>query len=327
MIDYSTFRSIKQHRETGFSQRTTATKLGLNRKTISNYWDLSDAEFDALAPSGNKLDRYQIEIFQMHSDGLSASQICSHLKKSYDMDIHLRAMQRYLAAPRTESRPRVHSSDQFQLNTRNTGNGADLLAAIYDDSIRICFFDPQYRGVLDALSYANEGVRQTERIALQQMDADTITSFITEIHRVLKPSGYLFLWVDKFSLLNDSKDWMADTGFQIVDMITWNKGKIGMGYRTRKCSEYLLILQKAPILATATWTDHSIPDVWTEKVSTKEHPHAKPVQLQKLLILSTTQSGDVVLDPCAGSFSVLESCRLANRDFLGTDIREIKGRR
>jgi len=42
-------------------------------------------------------------------------------------------------------------------------------------------------------------------------------------------------------------DWLKKTDLAIVDMVVWNKGRIGMGYRTRRSSEYLLILQKTPI--------------------------------------------------------------------------------
>ena len=102
-------------------------------------------------------------------------------------------------------------------------------------------------------------------------------------------------------------------------MITWDKMKIGMGYRTRRKAEYLVVLQKKPILAKATWTVHDIPDVWDEKV-TKVHPHSKPIELQKRLILATTNEQDYICDPAAGGYTVFEACRLTNRNFIGGDI-------
>ena len=102
-------------------------------------------------------------------------------------------------------------------------------------------------------------------------------------------------------------------------MVVWDKGKIGMGYRTRRKSEYLIVFQKSPVKAKACWTDHAIPDVWEEKTP-KTHPHSKPVELQRRLIAATTVDGDVVLDPASGGFSVFEACKLLNRDFIGGDI-------
>ena len=76
---------------------------------------------------------------------------------------------------------------------------------------------------------------------------ETIKMFLKEIERVLRPSGYLFLWVDKFHLVEGVKPWISDIqSLDLVDMITWDKQKIGMGYRTRRKSEYLVVIQKLP---------------------------------------------------------------------------------
>ena len=104
-------------------------------------------------------------------------------------------------------------------------------------------------------------------------------------------------------------------------MITWDKGKIGMGYRTRRQSEHLLVLQKKPRRAKGVWRVHDIPDVWKEDVQKNSHTHSKPVQLQARLISAVTSKKDIVIDPAGGSFSVLKACQLAGRNFLGCDIK------
>ncbi|CAG8835902.1 15993_t:CDS:2, partial [Racocetra persica] len=38
------------------------------------------------------------------------------------------------------------------------------------------------------------------------------------------------------------------------------------------------------------------------------------------LVEATTQEGDLIVDPCAGSFIVLKACRETNRNFLGVDL-------
>jgi site-specific DNA-methyltransferase (adenine-specific) len=188
--------------------------------------------------------------------------------------------------------------------------------------ITAVFFDPQYRGIMDKMKYGNEGQRQKERAVLQQMSDETIGLFIIEINRVLKGSGHLFLWIDKFHLCEGVTSWIKNTDFSIVDLITWDKGKIGMGYRTRRKSEYLLILQKAPIKAKGFWTRHDIPDVWSEKITNKVHPHQKPLALQKLLIDAVSSEGDYIVDPCAGSYSVLQACKELQRNFIGCDFQK-----
>ena len=210
--------------------------------------------------------------------------------------------------------------NKILLNYKNKIDGLVLLKGIDTESVKVAFFDPQYRGVLDKLSYGNEGVgRGKARSSLQQMDLGTIIKFINEINRVLLPSGHMFLWVDKFHLCQGVLEWFMHTDLNLVDMITWDKDKIGMGYRTRRKSEYLIVFQKKPIRAKDVWKSHSIPDVWTEKV-VKTHPHSKPINLQKTLIEATSNEGDLILDPAAGGYSVFEACKIINRNFIGGDI-------
>jgi len=205
-------------------------------------------------------------------------------------------------------------------NFKNKCDGIEFLEQINDNSLKVVFFDPQYRGVLDKLKYGNEGKQRGQaRAALVQMSSETIGDFLLNIDRVLRPTGYLFLWVDKFHLVEGVTSWFDGTKLVPVDMITWNKQKIGMGYRTRRKSEYLVIVQKMPKSAKATWTLHNIPDVWDESVS-KTHAHSKPIELQKQLILATTETGDYVCDPAAGGYSVFEACKQTNRNFIGCDI-------
>lgn len=200
-------------------------------------------------------------------------------------------------------------------------DGLELLKSIPDESIKTAFFDPQYRGVLDKQKYGNEGAtKEKRRCELNQMDTATINSFIEEIDRVLIPSGHLFLWIDKFHLCEGVSEWFKELNLQKVDLLVWEKPRIGMGYRTRNKCEFLLILQKKPVRVKGCWTLHNIPNVWEEGVNTTLHPHSKPINLQTRLIEATTEPGDYVLDPAMGSGSVLRCCETLGRNFIGGDI-------
>ena len=207
------------------------------------------------------------------------------------------------------------------LNQRNQCDGRELLAALAPESIPLCVLDPQYRGLLDKMRYGNEGVsRGRGRSGLLQMSEQTIGEFISGITFALIPSGHLFLWTDKFHLCTGVGTWVGDCGLEVVDLVTWNKDRIGMGYRTRRVAEYLLILQKPPTLAEGVWQSDDIPDVVTEKVKRIGNVHPKPVNLQARLIEAVTNPGDVVLDPAAGSYSVMTAAHQVGRQFLGCDI-------
>ena len=203
-------------------------------------------------------------------------------------------------------------------------DGLKLLSKINDDIIPAVFFDPQYRGVYDQMKYGNEKTsRNYQRVEIPQMTDDLIKEFIREISRVTMPSGHVFLWVDKFHLCTNFREWLKGTTLEVVDMITWNKKKIGLGYRTRHKSEFLIVIQKLPKRAKGVWTLRDIPDVWEEMPpqQNKEYHHTKPIILQSKLIEAVTNENDVIIDPAAGSYSVMESCFKTNRHFLGCDIR------
>ena len=138
---------------------------------------------------------------------------------------------------------------------------------------------------------------------------------------ILTPSGHLFLWIDKFHLCQNFRSWLVGTELEVVDLIVWNKQRLGMGYRTRRVSEYLVVIQKLPRKAKGIWRLHNIRDVWDEKVIDKNgHTHAKPIGLQASLIEAVSNKGDSIIDPAAGSFSVLKAANKVGRNFLGCDI-------
>ena len=198
------------------------------------------------------------------------------------------------------------------------GDALQLLRGLTSGCTPLVFFDPQYRGVLDKLKFGNEGARQKGRAQLRAMTTDYIDDVCREAARILVPSGYLLRWTDTFHLCEGDHLRTADV-FKCVDLLAWDSLRMGMGKRTRRRGDYLLILQKLPITAT-TWKDHGIPSRWPEKVDRKLHPHIKPAGLIARLIGAVTSPGDLVVDPAAGSFVVKHVALELGRRFVGCDI-------
>jgi site-specific DNA-methyltransferase (adenine-specific) len=151
------------------------------------------------------------------------------------------------------------------------------------------------------------------------MTGDYIDQSCREAARVLAPSGYLLRWTDTFHLCEGDHRRLADV-LTCVDLIAWDCLRMGMGYRTRRRGDYLLVLQKPPLRAKGTWRDHGIPSRWPEKVDNKTHPHAKPAGLIARLIGAVTALGDLIVDPAAGSFIVMRVANDMGRNFVGCDI-------
>jgi DNA modification methylase len=107
-------------------------------------------------------------------------------------------------------------------------------------------------------------------------------------------------------------DDFGDNNMNRVDLVVWDKMRMGMGARSRHQCEFLMTFQKNPKRAKGIWKRHDIRDVWSEAI-TKTHPHTKPHKLHAAMIECLTNPGDVVVNPTAGGFSTLDAGRKAGR--------------
>jgi site-specific DNA-methyltransferase (adenine-specific) len=87
-----------------------------------------------------------------------------------------------------------------------------------------------------------------------------------------------------------------------------------------KNCEYILFLRKGK----AKWindiggskTVHKFDNI----IGHKLHPTEKPIDLLKLYISNSSNEGDIVLDPFAGSGSTLLASKELNRKYIGYEI-------
>lgn len=205
---------------------------------------------------------------------------------------------------------------KFSFNSRQSGEALEILTSLKENSVSLVFFDPQYEPVKNVLS-AN--------YPLYCQSDYQILRILEQIERVLKPSAFCLLWVNKTLLGNDRIPlWLLKTPtLKIVDFLVWHKkNTLGLGNWLRSNAEFCFLIQKYP-QSGKLFKNRSFGNVWEENVlpiSKRKHPHQKPKELIKALITATTNEKDLIIDPCAGSFVVLEVCQELNRNFLGCDL-------
>jgi site-specific DNA-methyltransferase (adenine-specific) len=205
---------------------------------------------------------------------------------------------------------------EHSLNTKQQGEALELLTSLEDKSVNLVFLDPQYEKIGD--------VSRVKDWPLHYQSEYQIISILKEITRTLKPSGFCLLWVNKEILKTDRVNtWLLQAPkLKLVDLLVWSKDHFGFGAYFRSKGEYAYLLQKMPT-NSKKFTNRSFPNIWTEgSVSDKQrkHPHQKPFFLIRSLIEATTNEEDLIVDPCAGSFIVLDACLATNRNFLGCDL-------
>lgn len=122
------------------------------------------------------------------------------------------------------------------------------------------------------------------------------------------------LWVEACQLV-------AAKELRYCNLLVWEKGWPGLGDLEANWPlsvEFIIYLKKGrrPINSRRSSVlafDKPVP-------SQQIHPTEKPVDLLMELLKQSTKPGDLVVDPWAGSASLLDACRLSERDAIGIEL-------
>lgn len=130
------------------------------------------------------------------------------------------------------------------------------------------------------------------------------------------------------------KEWLevADSlsrhGFTRSAILVWNKDGPGMGDLDSwgMGHEFIIFLKKGRRARSDTRRSGvmHIPQV---RPSDLIHPHEKPLPLLELLLRHSTDEGDFVVDPFAGSASTIRAAKRLNRSALGIELDEFNFKR
>jgi transposase len=112
---------IQELKALGFSKRRTAKQLSISRNTVSNYWNMTEAQYTAMANQINKsgsLIKYEPVILAwLHRyPSMTAAQVYDWLLEHYNVTISERTTRRYIGELRREhgivktSQPRDYES-------------------------------------------------------------------------------------------------------------------------------------------------------------------------------------------------------------------------
>lgn len=172
---------------------------------------------------------------------------------------------------------------------------------------------------------------------------ERLVELLTSFYRVLKPHTHLYMFTDTDThiLLRQAAQ---EAGFWFWNDIIWVKTsktsykaqdapehqfanghriKSGMGYHYRKCKETILMFgkgHKPGARDKRKLNDLSMRDVMPAPMVSGGYPTEKPRILYENLILNSTQPGETVLDPFAGSGVAAKAASLHGRGFVVSDL-------
>lgn len=154
---------------------------------------------------------------------------------------------------------------------------------------------------------------------------ETMKAVVPELARVLKPSRYFFIFFafEEFEFLK--KLLKANGLIPEFRPAIWDKGKTTSsfkGYSLAACYEPILYGQKPPRERRMSVPAKEILTYAPIHAKDKIHPFEKPLSLLEFLIKTTTNGTEVVLDPFAGSASVLKAAKNCGRSAIGIEKDE-----
>lgn len=208
------------------------------------------------------------------------------------------------------------------------------------EEVDMVFADPPY-----FLSNGGKKIHGTQLVSVDkgEWDKPKSSEYIDEFNRKwieasksrLKENGTI--WVcGTFHNIYSVEKCLKDQGFHIINIITWQKseptptwGNLHFNFS----SEYIIWARKSSkskhyfnfdlmkqlnggVLMPDVW---KLPSVRLWEKHCGKHPTQKPLHLLYRIILASTQQGDTILDPFAGSCTTGIAANLLGRNFIGID--------
>ncbi len=206
------------------------------------------------------------------------------------------------------------------------GDCRELIKEIPDESVNLLLTDIPYGikaitdGEKDYQAIVNEKDNMEFKDTLSLMQ-----DLIPELNRVLKPSShfYIFFSINQYDFLYNE---MNKKGFHVDPVpIVWDKRRTTTpfrGYSYSACYELCLFGHKLPRERMLSKPAKTIIEEKVTSIVDKVHVFQKPISLLRFFLEQSTNLGDVVLDPFAGSGSTIIAAKALGRTGIGFEVNK-----
>jgi len=221
----------------------------------------------------------------------------------------------------------VPQRDRLEIDTIYCGDCRELLTKVRPESVDLAICDPPFGIRFDGRpsNYNRTVERVVEGYNEVEEDYYEFTlSWLKPLGQTLKPTASLYLF-SSWNNLHDVLNAVKETDLYLMNHLIW---KYQFGVYTRKkyvTSHYhILFLVKDPKDYTFNKVNDYMEDVliinreyWTGK---KRTPTKLPLELVETLLLTSSNPGDLVLDPFLGSGTTALAAVTHKRHYIGIDI-------
>jgi DNA modification methylase len=200
------------------------------------------------------------------------------------------------------------------------GNSIDVLKKEPLNKISLLLSDPPYgMDFKSGFDYDNKW----DKIENDKIE-DTITildSVFYEAKKHLLPDAHIYIFGNPFEIENIKP--IFERYFKLKNILIWDREVIGMGDLKTYGRSYDIILfgynEKWKDLNGTR--DRDILRFNRVSPNNLKHPTEKPLDILKYLIKKSTNEGEYILDPFAGSFTSCEAAMNLNRNSYGIELQ------
>lgn len=207
------------------------------------------------------------------------------------------------------------------------GDAYELIKTIPDSSVDLIVTDPPYQ--IDSLQGGNNRLGRSimsvsSELGEKRLDKGIDESILDEFMRVMKKPN-IYIWMNLKQLYQYLDYFVGRHGLN-WNLIVWNKANAMplCGGKYMNDCEYCAYFYKG-IRQNTTYDTAKTVYVTNINMEDKRlygHPTIKPLDIIRNLILNSSEPGDVVLDPFAGSGTTLVAAKELGRDYIGFEIDE-----
>ena len=206
--------------------------------------------------------------------------------------------------------------------TLHNCDALDLMRSMQPGSVDCIITDPPYPTISGGINRA-EGYGLAQSVIgsndgkIFKHNDTPASEYMPELYRVLRDGGHCYVMTNVLNL-RDMLNVADSVGFGLHNVLIWQKNTGTPNRWYMKFAEYTLFLRKGPARTINNPGSSNIYPAVNPR--NKAHPTEKPVELMEHYILNSTEPGETVFDPFAGSGSTLVAAARNGRKWIGCEI-------
>lgn len=202
------------------------------------------------------------------------------------------------------------------------GDAIDYMRRMPDGWIDMIFTDPPYRTISggrdSALGYGfRTSILSKNDGKIFKHNDVSITDYMTHFYRLLKEGGHCYVMTNNLNL-RELLNVAEAVGFGFHNLLAWRKNTCTANRWYMKELELVCLFYKRPANRINFAGSKQIFEF--DNPRNKRHPTEKPVELMQHYIENSTQLGEIVFDPFAGSGSTAIAAQSSGRRWITNEI-------